>query len=133
MILKHARMSRAGAKPEVAYRLHYMLGEPSNHRTGTVLDTRKMILEGGAQRFVIDFGLQGIGKEEGWSGPPPQAVARAGKGEVGPVTLTKRGSEDVWRMSFDVRATGKDPVELTAFLERGGDIQSEVWSYTWRP
>ncbi len=124
---------RAGEKLQYAYRLHYTLGEPSGHRPGSVLETRSSALKGGAQKFVVDFGFQGTGKGHGEVGPSPRAVARATKGEVGSVTLSRKGSEDVWRLSFDVRAVGKDPVELTAFLEREGNILSEVWSYTWRP
>ena len=34
-----------------------------------------------------------------------------------------------WRLSFQIRPKKREPIELRAFLDRGGEVLTETWSY----
>jgi periplasmic glucans biosynthesis protein len=38
-----------------------------------------------------------------------------------------------WRLTFEVKPKRKEPLELRAFLDKGGDTLTETWSYVLLP
>jgi glucans biosynthesis protein len=36
-----------------------------------------------------------------------------------------------FRLTFQIRPKDDKPVELRAYLERGGNVLTETWSYVW--
>ncbi|MEQ9566242.1 MAG: glucan biosynthesis protein, partial [Pseudomonadales bacterium] len=76
-------------------------------------------------KVVIEFqgkSLNGMKKKD-----EVEAVVELSKGEpinlfVQPVVGTDR-----WRLTFDVKVDGRDPVEARAFLKGGDDVLSETW------
>ncbi|QFT71030.1 Glucans biosynthesis protein G precursor (plasmid) [Labrenzia sp. THAF35] len=76
-------------------------------------------------KVVVEFqgkSLNGIKKKD-----EVEAVVELSKGEpinlfVQPVVGTDR-----WRLTFDVKIDGRDPVEARAFLKGGDDVLSETW------
>ncbi|MBM4245592.1 MAG: hypothetical protein FJ148_17590 [Deltaproteobacteria bacterium] len=53
---------------------------------------------------------------------------RCGRG--GPRIAGRRGTGG-FRLTFQIKPKDDKPVELRAYLERGGDVLSETWSYVW--
>lgn len=76
-------------------------------------------------KVVVEFqgkSLNGMKKKD-----EVEAVVELSKGEpinlfVQPVVGTDR-----WRLTFDVKIDGRDPVEARAFLKGGDDVLSETW------
>jgi len=89
----------------------------------------------GSQRFVIDF----VGKE--LNAIPADQVLRAvvsvaGGEAVGEVTeqhVVKNPFTGGWRLTFQVHPKTRDAVELRAFLDQGGTVLTETWSYAIHP
>ena len=86
-------------------------------------------------RLVIDF----EGKE--LAALPPETVLR-GVVSLGAATdpdelldqqVLKNAATGGWRLVFQVRPRGGDPVELRAFLQQGQDALTETWSYRVEP
>ncbi len=88
-----------------------------------------------AYRFVVDF-----------EGPeletlPPDAVlqgvvtvgTREGEGELIEQQVIPNTVTGGWRLVFQVRPSGGNPLELRAFLRRGEDVLTETWSYLLEP
>ncbi|MEQ1717621.1 MAG: glucan biosynthesis protein D [Hyphomicrobium sp.] len=86
----------------------------------------------GVRKFVIDYQgsvFEGLGREDG-----VELVVTATRGDVSnsynhPVVDQRRR----WRAFFDIKADGKDPVDLRAFLRRGGQALTETWIYQYFP
>jgi glucans biosynthesis protein len=55
----------------------------------------------------------------------------AQRGRVGNVRCRKV-ADGRWRITFDVRPFGKEPVELRARLAKDGEAITETWSYLCR-
>lgn len=85
----------------------------------------------GAQRFVVDFAggkLAGIPADRVLHG----VVTVAGAPETGELVdqyVVKNTEIGGWRLSFHVRPKTRSAVELRAFLEEGGEVLTETWSY----
>ncbi len=88
-----------------------------------------------AYRFVIDF----VGKK--LNALPPDTVLRGvvtvasgeDAAEVLDQNVVKNPATGGWRLTFQLRPKRKDPVELRAFLDKGGDTLTETWSYVVLP
>lgn len=86
----------------------------------------------GVRKFVIDFQgkvFAGLGRNDG-----VELVVTASRGEVSnsynhPVV----DQNERWRALFDVTATGKEPVDLRAFLRKGDRALSETWIFQYFP
>jgi glucans biosynthesis protein len=85
----------------------------------------------GAQRFIVDFAGGKLGSI------PAERVLRgvvsvAGGAEVAELLdqhVVKNPAIGGWRLSFHVRPKTRNAVELRAFLEEGGEVLTETWSY----
>ena len=86
-------------------------------------------IEGGT-RFVIDFAGRKLGTL------PPDEVLRGvvdvtggdAQAEILDQHVVKNPHVGGWRLSFQVVPKKREPVELRAFLERGGEVLTETWS-----
>ena len=38
-----------------------------------------------------------------------------------------------WRLVFEIRPSGSEPIELRAYLDQGGSALTETWSYVLEP
>ena len=47
--------------------------------------------------------------------------------------VTKNPEIGGWRLSFHIRPKTRDAIELRAFLEEGGEVLTETWSYQIMP
>jgi glucans biosynthesis protein len=122
-----------GRPVAVDYALHFYADHPERPPAGRAVATRR---DRGArkdlQRFVVDFDgerLRALPPDQ-----PPAAVVSAGPGaELLDQHVVKNPATGGWRVSFQLRAVTKDPIELRAYLERGGHVLTETWSYALLP
>jgi glucans biosynthesis protein len=132
-----AQQPEAGKSVAFSYRMSWFGDDPGRSPGGRVLSTRR---DGGtfenAHRFVIDF----VGKD--LAKLPADTVLRAvvtvgdGKGEDGELLEQQVVQNPVtggWRLTFQVRPSDDDPLELRAFLQQGEDVLTETWSYVINP
>jgi glucans biosynthesis protein len=54
-------------------------------------------------------------------------------GRIPEQIVVKNPVTDGWRLIFQVEPAGKDPVELRAYLDLGGEALTETWTYTLVP
>jgi len=127
---------KPGEPVSFAYTLYWYGDDATRPPGGRAVATRR---DNGtakdAQRFVIDFAGGKLGAI------PGDRVLR------GVVTVV--GGEDAgelidqhvvhnpfgrgWRLSFQVRPKRREPLELRAFLDEGGEARTETWSYAVLP
>jgi glucans biosynthesis protein len=119
-----------------AYSMRWYGDDPERPPAGRSVATRhdRGTLED-AQRLVIDF----EGKQ--LAALAPETVLR-GVVSLGAATdpdelldqqVLKNTATGGWRLVFQVRPRGGDPVELRAFLQQGQDALTETWSYRVEP
>jgi glucans biosynthesis protein len=99
------------------------------------LATRTERTKEGTQRFVVDFGHGGL-EQLGADEPVTAEVSIAAGASTGQLVeqhVLKNPVNQTWRLSFQVRALGAEPVEMRAFLRRGQDVLTETWSYRFAP
>ena len=118
-----------------AYRMSWYGDDPSRPPGGRVEATRRdRGTFADAHRFVIDFN----GKQLSQLSPETvlRGVVSAGDGSQAEILEQHVLPNPVtggWRLTFQVRPKGGDPVELRAFLQRGQDALTETWTYTLKP
>jgi glucans biosynthesis protein len=92
--------------------------------------------EEGATRFVIDF-AGGALAQLGPSAPVQGVVTvGSGSGSEGQVVeqhVVPNPHTGGWRLVFEVRPSGGEPVELRAFLAVDGNALGETWSFVLNP
>lgn len=128
-----------GPKPGEAYEIAYGItwsGEDSPFDVGRVAATRRARGSAeGAQRLVIDF----VGDE--LAALPADSVLRGvvsvASGEDSAELLDQQVLANPatrgWRLIFQVRPLSGTPVELRAYLDKGGTPLTETWSYVLMP
>lgn len=129
---------RAGAQLDFHYRLSWIAEEPQPPAVARVVATR--LGEGGrpgvaeanaGTKFVIDIEgptLAGLTRQSG-----VEAVVSTSRGTiVDPVAYPVVGT-DRWRILFDLKVDGSDPVDLRAYARRGTTALSETWLYQFFP
>ncbi|MFH6781197.1 MULTISPECIES: glucan biosynthesis protein [Methylobacterium] len=135
-----AEPARAGSSHDLAYRLHWVAGEPYPSNLARVVATR----EGnggqagtdrpkGVRKFVVEFLGEPLGRLP--AGVKPEPVLTASRGTFS-LARTEAVPDDVpghWRAEFDLAVTGAEPVELRLFLRRGDETLSETWTYQYIP
>jgi glucans biosynthesis protein len=107
--------------------------DPRLPPAGRVVATRR---DGGTredtQRFVVDFAgkiLQSLPADT-----VLQGVVTVGEGgELAEQQVGKNPVNGTWRLTFQVRAPGGNPVEMRAFLRQGEEALTETWSYVLEP
>jgi glucans biosynthesis protein len=127
---------KPGEPAAFSYTLYWYGDDPNRSPGGHAVATRR---DGGAakdaQRFVIDFAgkrLAAIPADRVLHG----VVTVAGGPEVAELLeehVVKNPFTGGWRLAFQVRPKKREPVELRAFLDQGGDTLTETWSYVILP
>ena len=130
------KMPKPGEPAAFSYTLYWYADDPARPPGGRAVATRR---DGGtakdAQRFVIDFAgkkLAAIPADRVLHG----VVTVAGGVEAGELLeehVVKNPFTGGWRLTFQVRPKRREPLELRAFLEQGGDTLTETWSYVILP
>jgi glucans biosynthesis protein len=121
-----------GHPEEAAYALFFYGDDPQRPPAGRAVATRRDHgAERDRQRFVVDFDgerLRALPAER-----PPTAVVSVGPGpeaaELLDQHLVKSPATGGWRVTFELRPKTAQPIELRAYLEAGGDVLTETWSY----
>ena len=125
----------AAGMVELAYRIDWFGESRDLAPGGRVVATRR---DRGnlpdVHRFVIDFQGAQLAKL------PADAVLQgvittAGSPDAQIVNqqVMKNPVTDGWRLVFQVRPNGSEPVDLRAFLQRGDSALTETWSYLLQP
>ncbi|HYR96713.1 MAG TPA: glucan biosynthesis protein G [Candidatus Binatus sp.] len=119
-----------------SYAMYWYGDEPERPPGGRVVATRR---DAGtvkdAHRFVLDFAGGKLGSI------PPSRVLRGvvtvvGGDEAGELVdqqVVQNPFINGWRLTFQVRPKKRDPIELRAFLDEGGETLTETWSYALVP
>jgi len=119
-----------------AYTLYWYGDDPTRPPGGRAVATRR---DNGtakdAQRFVVDFAGGKLGVI------PADRVLRGVVTVVGGDDAGELIDQQVvndpfcrgWRLSFQVRPKKREPLELRAFLDEGGEARTETWSYAVLP
>jgi glucans biosynthesis protein len=125
-----------GQPVSFAYQISWYGDDASRPPGGRVIATRRDTgTHEGVQRFVIDF----AGKQ--LSAIPADQVLRgvitvaggAAAGEIVEQHVVKNPFTGGWRLTFQVRPYKREPLELRAFLDEGGTVLTETWSYVLLP
>jgi len=81
----------------------------------------------GLFKIVIDLEgekFAGLTRESGVS-----AVVSASRGTVSATAVYPVVGTDLWRLMFDIAASGDDPIDLRTYVRLGNDSLSETWLY----
>ena len=111
--------------------------DPTRPPGGRVVATRRdRGTDEDAHRFVVDFAGGKLDATPGRHGA-------ARRGDASPAATTPASCVDQhvvknpvtggWRLTFQVRPKRKEPIELRAFLDKGGETLTETWSYVILP
>ncbi len=88
-----------------------------------------------AHRFVLDFSSKTLRAMAAES--PPRAVVSIASGadsaEIVDQHVVKNSVTGDWRLTFQVRPAGSDPVDLRAFLAKDDAALTETWAHTLLP
>jgi glucans biosynthesis protein len=121
-----------GEPVSFSYTMYWYGDDPTRPPAGRVVATRREPGSGdGTYRFVIDFEgkqLKALRADAGLRG----VVTVAGGDEAGTVLdqhVIKNPVTGGWRLSFQVKPKTDKPLELRAFLDRGGSALTETWTY----
>ena len=130
----------AGQSFEYRYRLHWLGDEPyPAANLARPLETR--IGRGGfpytranppeAKRFVVEFGggpLDVLPQTQ-----KPEAVITTSRGEISSIFLETTSWNKNWRLQFDVKSEGPDPINVRAYLKQGDTALTETWLFQLHP
>lgn len=123
-----------GKALDVAYTLWWYMDDPARPPGGRTVATRRDRGSVGTPRdgyrYVLDF--EGAALARLPAETPPRAVVSAGGGAVlFDQHVVKNVVTGGWRLTFQIKPKGPDPVELRAYLEHAGDVLTETWSSVW--
>jgi len=130
------KQPKPGEAVAYAYTMYWYGDDQTRPPGGRVIATRRdRGTAENAHRFVVDFASKKL------DALPPETVLRGvitiasgeGSAELLDQQVAKSPATGGWRLTFQVRPKGKDPVELRAFLDKGGDTLTETWSYVILP
>jgi len=127
---------KPGEPVTITYTLYWYGDDPTRPPDGRVIATRRD--RGNKEdiyRFVVDFAgarVDAIPADE-----VLRAVVSVASGEEAAELLgqhvVKNPETGGWRLTFQVHAKRREPIELRAFLDKGGDTLTETWSYVLLP
>ncbi|HUI25125.1 MAG TPA: glucan biosynthesis protein, partial [Candidatus Kryptonia bacterium] len=127
-----AKAPKAGESITFAYTMSWFGDDATRPPGGRVLSTRRdRGTVDGVERFVIDFAgkeLRALSADTVLRG----VVTIASGDDVAELVdqqVVKNPFSGGWRLTFQVRPKKKEPVELRAFLDKGGETLTETWSY----
>lgn len=124
----------AGTALDLAYRLHWTADEPTAVGVARAVATRfgqaarpGEAVPASRRRFVVDFagGRLDALTHRGDADP----VVTASRGAPFEVTAYPVVGQPLWRLMFDVDPVAGAPVDLRAYLKRGGEALTETWTY----
>ncbi len=127
----------AGARLNLAYRLHWCADPPHRPAVAEVVATRAG--RGGTanrpdpslRKFVVEF--LGAALERLPADQSPEAVISASEGRTSGIVVQRLPQPQAWRLTFDFKPEGTRTQEIRAHLRAGADILTETWSYQWTP
>ena len=119
-----------------AYTLAWFGDDAARFAGGRVVSTRRdRAGSSDKYRFVVDF--EGADLAALPATTVLRAVISVASGEESAELLdqqvVKNPATGGWRLSFRVRPKRSDPIELRAFLDKGGQSLTETWSYVLLP
>jgi glucans biosynthesis protein len=124
------------APVSLAYTMYWYGDDATRPPGGRVVSTRRDTGgPDGATRLFVDFAgkqLAAIPADQVLRG----VVSVAGGDDAGQVLeqhVMKNPATGGWRLAFVVRPKRREPLELRAFLDQGGTVLTETWSYVLRP
>lgn len=83
------------------------------------------------KRMVVEFAggsLAGFSKDH-----KPEAVITPSRGVVSSIFLETTSWNDSWRLQFDIKAEGPEPVDIRAYLRDGETALTETWLFKLHP
>ena len=83
------------------------------------------------KRFAIEFtggALASFSKDK-----KPDAVITPSRGVISSIFLETTSWNDAWRLQFDIKAEGADPVDIRAYLRDGETALTETWLFKLHP
>jgi glucans biosynthesis protein len=120
-----------------SYSIHWYGSDTRRPPGGRALATRRDYgMVENAQRFVVDFtggGLEKLPAETVLRGVISLGPGSGEEGELLDQQVFKNPVTGGWRLVFQIRPYGSDPIELRAFLQQGERALTETWSYGLRP
>jgi glucans biosynthesis protein len=127
---------KPGGSLVLAYTLSWYADDPGRPPGGRAVATRRdrgtVDTPRDGYRYVVDF--QGTALDALAVGEAPRPVVSAGNGAtLYDEHVYKNPVTGGWRLSFQIKPKEAQPVELRAYLERGGDVLTETWSSVWLP
>lgn len=87
----------------------------------------------GVRKLVLD--ISGGKLRNLAHGEIPQMILSTSRGEISNIDIESIPNDipGWWRVMFDLKVTGAEPVELRGYLRNGNEILSETWLYQYRP
>jgi len=126
-----AKSPKAGESLSVGYTMYWYGNDPARPPGGRVVATRRDrgTVEG-AYRFVVDFAGKQLDALPGDTVLRGVVTIASGdqSAELLDQHVEKNSVTSGWRLTFQVRMKQKNPVELRAFLDKGGEALTETWS-----
>ena len=124
-----------GDEVALEYRLTWSKDEPYVPDVSTVTSTRlgRGGVAGqkrpkGVTKFAVDFDHGKVAKLDRET-KGIEAVVTASRGEISNIFPHSVKVGTAWRLTFDLKADGTDPVDVRAYLKRGDEILTETWLY----
>lgn len=128
---------KPGGPLSFAYRLSWYSDDASRPPGGRVVATRR---DGGthddAQRFVIDFEggkLAALPSDTVLRGVVSAITSEGESAELLEQVVIHNPVTQGWRLVFQIRPKGGDPLELRAFLQHDEEALTETWTYLLKP
>jgi glucans biosynthesis protein len=132
-----AALPPPGEPLSFSYTLSFHGNDASRPPGGRVQATRRDYGTGeDTYRFVVDFAggeLEKLPAETVLRGVITLGSGSGEKAELLDQQVIKNAVTGGWRLVFQVRPHGDDPLELRAFLQEGERALTETWSYGLRP
>jgi glucans biosynthesis protein len=112
---------------ELRYRISFTSVEPGESPLGRAADFDVEPRPDGTIGLRVDF-VGDRAKNVVAADAPVVPEVTCLRGTLGSVSC-RRLSERSWRLRFDVRPSGAEPMELSAVLRQGNDPLTETWRY----
>jgi glucans biosynthesis protein len=127
-----AKPVEAGQSLPFRYRLHWTDEEPTPIGVARVVATRSgrggrpgQPVPPGRRKLVADFAggaLAGLGRASG-----VEAMVQVSRGQPLDLACYPVAGTKLWRLMFDIEVPSGPPIDVRAFLRRGGDALTETW------
>lgn len=124
---------KAGDKLDYRYRVYWTKDAPFLPATGQVVASRRgrggrpaEVDKLGLVKYAVDFEGGDLARFE--SGDAIEPVVTVSRGEVLHPYALRVNTTDKWRLIFDLKVDGTDPVEMRAYLRKtSGEPLTETW------